>query len=53
MNDTALRSRQILRHDMLEVPEPDLLPLRWSVPIWLILAAASWAGVFYVVSLIV
>lgn len=53
MNETALQSRQVLSHDALDVPQEDFIPLRWSVAIWLVLAAGSWAAVFYVVSLIV
>jgi len=55
MNETALQSlqfRQALDHDALQMPEEDLIPLRWSVALWLVLAAVSWAGVFAVVSLI-
>ena len=51
MNDLALRSRKILDPNMFEAPAHDVLPLRWSVPIWLFLAAASWTAVYFVASL--
>lgn len=51
MNEMALRSKQALNQDALNTPTDELVPLRWSVPIWLALAAGSWVGVIYVVSL--
>jgi hypothetical protein len=52
MNETALQSRQALSNDTLQMPQEDFIPLRWSVALWLVLAAGSWAAVFYVISLI-
>jgi len=52
MNDTALPSRLHLRQDLHAAPAEDLLPLAWSIPIWLVLAAASWAAVYGLISLI-
>jgi hypothetical protein len=51
MNDMALRTKQALGQDSFGAPEQDLIPLRWSVVIWLVLAAGSWATVFYIGSL--
>jgi hypothetical protein len=39
--------------DAFAAPEDDLVPLQWSIPAWLVLAAASWAGVYFAISLIV
>ena len=52
MNVTALRSKQVVRDVVHEMPDDDLIPLRWSVWIWLTLAAGSWAAVIYAASLI-
>jgi len=51
MNEMALRSKQSLGQDTFNAPDEELIPLRWSVPIWLVLAAGSWVAVIYVVSL--
>jgi hypothetical protein len=52
MNVTALRSKQFARQDVFDAPDDDLIPLRYSVAIWLVLAAGSWAVVIYAASLI-
>lgn len=52
MNVTALRSKHNVRQVTFDAPVDDLLSLRWSVAIWLTLAAGSWAAVIYAVSLI-
>jgi hypothetical protein len=52
MNVTALRSKQFARHHVFDAPDDDLIPLRYSVGIWLVLAAGSWAAVIYAASLI-
>jgi hypothetical protein len=52
MNETALRTKMPLANDALNAPDEDLLPLRWSIPVWLVLAAASWGAVYFVLSLI-
>ena len=52
MNEMTLRSKQALGSDGLGAPSEDLIPLRWSVPIWLSLAAASWVAVIYGISLL-
>ena len=51
LNEMALRTKQALGQDAFDVPEQDMIPLRWSVVIWLALAAGSWAMVFYIGSL--
>jgi hypothetical protein len=38
--------------DAFGTPEEDLVPLTWSIPAWIVLAAASWAGVYFAISLI-
>jgi hypothetical protein len=38
--------------DAFTAPEDDLVPLTWSIPAWLVLAAASWAGVYFAISLV-
>lgn len=50
MNVMALRSKQVIRQDNFETPAKDVLPLHWSILIWLALAAASWAVVIYAAS---
>lgn len=52
MNIMALRSNRAIRQESFDTPEEDLLPLRWSVLIWLTLAAGSWAMVIFVASLL-
>ena len=52
MSDTALRSKLALTDETFSPPEEELLPLRWSIAIWLVLAAASWGAVYFVLSLI-
>lgn len=52
MTPTAFRSKLALSDDGYSPPEEDLLPLKWSIPIWLVLAAASWGAVYFVISLI-
>lgn len=47
MNVMALRSKQVIRQDNIETPAENVLPLHWSILIWLVLAAASWAVVIY------
>ena len=51
MNETAFRTKQAMGEDAFNAPAQDLIPLRWSVVIWLALAAGSWAAVFYIGSL--
>ena len=38
--------------DAFTAPEEDFVPLTWSIPAWLVLAAASWMGVYLAVSLV-
>lgn len=52
MSDTALSSKLSLRDESFSPPEEELLPLKWSIAIWLALAAASWGGIYFVLSLI-
>lgn len=52
MSDTALRSKLALTDEAFSPPNEELLPLRWSIAIWLVLAAASWGAVYFVLSLI-
>jgi hypothetical protein len=52
MNIMALRSNRAFRQEAFETPVEDLLPLRWSVLIWLVLAAGSWVIVIFGASLI-
>ena len=51
MNDTALQTKTRLAGETYHAPADDVLPLRWAIPIWLVLAAASWAAVYGVISL--
>ena len=51
MNDTALQTKMPLTGESYSAPDDDVLPLRWAIPVWLALAAASWVGVYGVVSL--
>lgn len=53
MQNSSLRTRLPLTVDAFAAPEEDFVPLQWSIPAWLVLAAASWAGVYFVVSLFV
>ncbi len=52
MSDIHFRSKLPLTVDAFAAPEQDVVPLQWSIPAWITLAAASWAGVYLVVSLI-
>jgi len=52
MNETALHSKVHATREAFAAPHDDLLPLRWSIPVWLVLAAASWAAVYGLISLI-
>lgn len=52
MSDTALRSKIPMTDEAFSPPEEELLPLKWSIAIWLGLAAASWGGIYFVLSLI-
>lgn len=51
MNDTALRAKMQRTGEAYSAPDDDVLPLRWAIPVWLVLAAASWAAVYGVISL--
>jgi hypothetical protein len=51
MKVTALRARQVHAEDAFERPARDLMPLWWSVPIWLVASVATWAAVIYAGSL--
>ena len=51
MNDTALRAKMQLSGETYRAPADDVLPLRWAIPVWLVLAAASWAAVYGVIRL--
>lgn len=51
MNNTVLQSKTAVSDDGFDAPDDELLPLRWSIPVWLVLAAASWTGVYFVASL--
>jgi hypothetical protein len=52
MTDSVLRVRMPLTDEGFAPPQEELLPLRWSIPVWLVLAAASWAGVYFALSFI-
>ncbi len=52
MTETALRSKMVLTDDAFSPPAEELLPLKWSIAVWLLLAAGSWGGLYFVLSLI-
>jgi hypothetical protein len=52
MSNAALRSKLTLTDEAFSPPEEELLPLKWSIAVWLVLAAASWGAVYFVLSLI-
>ena len=52
MPHPVLQSKLSLVDETFSPPAEDLLPLRWSIAVWLVLAAASWAGVYFALSLI-
>lgn len=52
MSDSALRTKLVLTDEAFSPPDEDLLPLKWSILVWLVLAAASWGAVYFVLSLI-
>jgi hypothetical protein len=52
MTNTALRSKMTQADDAFDPPQEELLSLRWSIAVWLVLAAASWAGAYFALSLI-
>jgi hypothetical protein len=49
----ALRSKMTVVDHTYEPAQDDVLPLKWSVVLLLTLAAASWAAIWFVISLIV
>jgi hypothetical protein len=52
MNNIHFKSKLPLTVDAFAAPEQDVVPLQWSIPAWITLAAASWAGVYFAVTLI-
>jgi hypothetical protein len=52
MSETALRPKLALVERTLDPPEDGLLPLRWSVAVWLVLAGAAWGLIYFLVSLL-
>ncbi len=52
MTETALRSKMVLTDEVFSPPDEGLLPLKWSIAVWLVLAAGSWGAVYFVLSLI-
>jgi len=52
MTETALRSKMVLTDETFSPPEEELLPLKWSIAVWLLLAAGSWGGIYFALSLI-
>lgn len=52
MSNIHFRTKMPLTVDAFAAPEEDVVPLQWSIPAWITLAAASWAGVYFVFSLI-
>lgn len=52
MRNSVLNVKLVPIEDSLQEPRDDVLPLRWSIPVWLVLAAASWAAIYYALSLI-
>lgn len=52
MYRSSLSSRLPLTVDAFAAPEEDIVPLTWSIPAWIVLAAASWGGVYLAVSLL-
>ena len=53
MRETSFRSKLPMTVDAFGAPKEDFVPLTWSIPAWLVLAAASWAGVYFAVSLVI
>ena len=51
MTETALRSKLVLTDEAFSPPDEELLPLKWSIAVWLLLAAGSWGGLYFVLSL--
>lgn len=47
-----LRPELPLTDDAFGQPQEELLPLKWSIAVWLVLAALSWGAVYFVLSLI-
>ncbi len=52
MSNIHFRTKFPLTVEAFAAPEEDVVPLQWSIPAWITLAAASWAGVYFVFSLI-
>lgn len=52
MTNLLLRSKLALVDESYSPPEEDVLPLKWSIAVWLGLAAASWGAVYFALSLI-
>jgi hypothetical protein len=49
---SSVRARFPATVDAFDAPDEDFVPLTWSIPAWLVLAAASWAGLYFVLSLV-
>lgn len=47
-----LRPELPLTDEAFGQPQEELLPLKWSIAVWLVLAALSWGAVYFVLSLI-
>lgn len=52
MTNLLLRSKLALVDESYSPSEEDVLPLKWSIAVWLVLAAASWGAVYFALSLI-
>jgi hypothetical protein len=51
MTETALRSKMTIPNVAFAPPQEELLPLKWSIAVWLVLAAGSWGAIYFVLSL--
>ena len=51
MAPPALQSKLTLVDQAFEPPQEELLPLKWSIAVWLVLSAASWGGIYFLLSL--
>lgn len=52
MTKQALRSKMTVVDQTFGPAHDDVLPLKWSIALLLTLAAASWAAIWFVVSLV-
>ena len=52
MIKAAPRSKMLTGDEAFGPSQDDALPLKWSIAVWLLLAAVSWGGIYYAFSLI-